>query len=539
MKKLVIALTLIFCTIQVSFAQMDTKTKNKIKVKYFAATDSFEKKKYAETIDKINEIEALTRGVRIPTALNLKIKSLVKLRRYSQAKKELDILEGLELDDAIIRDMAGYSGTITSEYKKERDAILRKKEEKRLADIREKEKAKQDSIKREKERIRKIKEEKERIKKEKDAKILKEKDEANWEKAKLENTVLGYKEYTRNSDNTLYRAKANDKIIGIIWRTVIDADDIVNAAKEYLENNPNGKNKIRAAKFIKYANITSLEISHYSESSIFVKDQNGYRSSDKEQLLKDIGYLVNLKSLHIKTWKGLYPKKIYLNCLKNLEKITLGKNLNVTFNSIESLTSLKEYTNDAKGPDAFLKLGTLKKANVFVNDSQLVNLIKNNRNLKDLTIKLDGSITIRNINSVSNLNQLEKLTFSNLNGYEFDFSESIGDLKNLKYLSLKNLKKNLPEGIGNLTNLEVLDLEKAYITSLPQSIGNLSNLEVLNLKYSKITSLPESILQLTSLRELNAYTSKYSKGTLYKNKDVKKVIKQLKKANPNLNLIVD
>ena len=121
---------------------MDTKTKNKIKVKYFAATDSFEKKKYAETIDKINEIEALTRGVRIPTALNLKIKSLVKLRRYSQAKKELDILEGLELDDAIIRDMAGYSGTITSEYKKERDAILRKKEEKRLADIREKEKAK-------------------------------------------------------------------------------------------------------------------------------------------------------------------------------------------------------------------------------------------------------------------------------------------------------------------------------------------------------------------------------------------------------------
>ena len=59
MKKIIIALTLIFCTFQVSFAQMDTKTKNKIKVKYFSATDSFEKRKYKETIEKINEIEGL------------------------------------------------------------------------------------------------------------------------------------------------------------------------------------------------------------------------------------------------------------------------------------------------------------------------------------------------------------------------------------------------------------------------------------------------------------------------------------------------
>ena len=337
----------------------------------------------------------------------------------------------------------------------------------------------------------------------------------------------------------MYRAKAQDKIIGIIWRNVIDSDDIIKAAKQYLVDNPNGRNKKRADKFIKFAGITSLDISYYSESSMFVKDQNGYRTNDKREILKSIGYLVNLKSLNIKTWKSSKSKTIYLDYLKDLEKITLGSNVNVTFNSIKSLKNLKEYNIRSKGFSDFFKLGTLEKVDVVVSDYQIDKLFKNNKNLKDITLKFDGSMSPKNIDLVTSLNQLERLVFNNLEKYNYGLPNTIGSMKKLKYLYLNDLQKNLPEEIGNLSTLEILSLRNADINTLPRSIGNLENLEILYLQYADITSLPESFVMLKNLKKLDVTTPKkdYTKNELWRNSDVRKVIKKLKKVNSNLNII--
>jgi Leucine-rich repeat (LRR) protein len=542
MKKLISALALFLAVIQLGYAQIDTKTKNKIKVKYFAATDSFENKKYEETIEKINEIEVLTKGVKIPTALNLKIKSLVKLNRYEDAKKELNILEGLELDDAIIKDMAVYSGVIETENKKKRDAILKEKENARLALIRKREQLKLDSIQRENDRIAKIAAEKLRKEKEIKNKIAKEKDNANWDLAKSDNTVLAYKKYLNNTNNKLYKAIAKDKIVGIIWIAVIDADDIVKAAKKYLVDNPNGQNKERAEKFIKYASITSLRISYYKSGNIYLKDENGYLSNkNQKDVLKNLGYLVNLKSLHIDRWDHDKPKKIYLYCLRKLENLFISKDLstNVTFNSIQSLKSLKSLKIDGMESkvdslyDPFFKLTTLEKVVGTVTDYQIQKLFSNNKNLKEISLGFKGPMTHKNIDLFTSLKKLEKLNFWDLEDFrDYGLPNSIGNLKNLKHLKLVNINKNLPEEIGDLTQLKTLKLYNAGIKTLPRSFGNLKNLEWLDLRYTDIISLPETFALLTNLKELDVYH--YSKEKLWKNKSVKKVIKKLKKANSDL-----
>jgi hypothetical protein len=416
---------------------------------------------------------------------------------------------------------------------------LKEKEDARLALIRKNEKAKEDAIKRENERTAKLEaDNRRRVKKQKEI-AAKQKDNENWDAAKLKNTVIGYKNYINNSDNKLYSGKARDKVIGLIWRNVIDADDIITSAKEYLVDNPNGQNKRRAKKFIKYADITSLTITHYSESSMYVKDQNGNYLSDKKEVLKNLGYFVNLKSLNIKVWKGKKNKEIFLYCLRNLEEISLGSNVNVTFNSIKSLAKLKKYTTKSKGVSDFFKLTTLEKVDAIVTDYQIEKLLSNNKNLKDLTLKFSGTIFPKNINLFTKLSELERLTFSNLGDYKYGMPNTIGNLKKLRYLSLKNLKVNLPEEIGNLSKLEILYLNSADINTLPQSIGNLKNLQSLYLQYADITSLPESFVLLTNLNNLNVTTPKedYTKNELWRNKDVRKVIKRLKKANSGLNLI--
>jgi len=115
---------------------MDTRTKNQIKAKYYSAKDLFEKKEYREVIEKVEEIDVMLGGNTLATAQNLKVKAYIGLEEFEQAKKELYILEGLNLSESVIKDISNYSLTIENGIeaeKKRKQAIIEKERQDELA----------------------------------------------------------------------------------------------------------------------------------------------------------------------------------------------------------------------------------------------------------------------------------------------------------------------------------------------------------------------------------------------------------------------
>ncbi|PLX13428.1 MAG: hypothetical protein C0598_03630 [Marinilabiliales bacterium] len=130
MKKLIILITVLIAATQVNFAQeLDTRTKNQIKTKFFNAKDYYSNQEYSKVLEKIDEIEGLAGSTILPQVQNLKVKALVGKGEFKKAKKQLFILEGLNLSEDILRDISQYSPKI------ENGLLAERKEEERLRAI--------------------------------------------------------------------------------------------------------------------------------------------------------------------------------------------------------------------------------------------------------------------------------------------------------------------------------------------------------------------------------------------------------------------
>lgn len=121
MKKLIsILFTILFLTSYLGGnAQYDEATINKVRVKFETAKTYFASKKYSTALEKINEIETLMDGNRLASSQMLKVKILAEQKKFTKAKEELEILEGLELNDDIIKELAVYTEKIDNGVKKE------------------------------------------------------------------------------------------------------------------------------------------------------------------------------------------------------------------------------------------------------------------------------------------------------------------------------------------------------------------------------------------------------------------------------------
>ena len=136
---IIVLLTNVF----ISYGQLDTRTQNQIKAKFFMAQEFYSQNKFSSALEKIKEIEVLTNGKLLAAAQNLKVKCLVKKEKYIKAKDELYKLQGLNLSSNILKDIASYSGKIEEEFLKEKERVLKEKrkkeeqiaEEKRKKDI--------------------------------------------------------------------------------------------------------------------------------------------------------------------------------------------------------------------------------------------------------------------------------------------------------------------------------------------------------------------------------------------------------------------
>lgn len=100
-------------------AQIDNKTKNKIKIMYLTAEKNYKARNYSACLSKIDQIENIANGIILPTAQNLKVKALLSSKKYEKAMKELDILQGLDLSDEIINDISTYADKIEKGFEKQ------------------------------------------------------------------------------------------------------------------------------------------------------------------------------------------------------------------------------------------------------------------------------------------------------------------------------------------------------------------------------------------------------------------------------------
>lgn len=187
MKKLLILITILIVATQFSFAQeLDTRTKNQIKTKFFNAKDYYSNQQYSKVLEKIDEIEGLAGSKILPQVQNLKVKALVGKGEYSKAKQQLFILEGLNLSEDILRDVSQYSPKIE-------DGLLAERKEK--------------------ERLRAIELEKQQ----KEQERLKAEEELNLKKRNIANAIYPtlveqLKEYNELTEGRPYYSKLRDKL---------------------------------------------------------------------------------------------------------------------------------------------------------------------------------------------------------------------------------------------------------------------------------------------------------------------------------------
>jgi len=123
MKKLTTLILFLLVT-QFSFGQIDNATKNKIKAYYFTAEELYKNEEYSKALAKITEIESLSRGIKLATSQNLKVKTLVNLKQYKKAKEELDALYSLNPSNDIYKQIAKYSSVIDDGLEDEKKAEI-------------------------------------------------------------------------------------------------------------------------------------------------------------------------------------------------------------------------------------------------------------------------------------------------------------------------------------------------------------------------------------------------------------------------------
>lgn len=211
MKKLLVLLICLFVT-QLSFGQLSNATKNKLKIKLMNAEELYENKEYNASLDKLSEINSLLNGKTYPTILNLEIKNLVALEKYTNAKEKLNKLETFNLRENILTDIASYTNKID-----EGVAIETRKKEEELKRLEE------ERIKQVEKRLKQI----ERQKKEKE-------DHESWKIALELNSIDGFRQYNYKSELDLHRKESYRKIeelknIELIrkgWEKVVKSNNI-------------------------------------------------------------------------------------------------------------------------------------------------------------------------------------------------------------------------------------------------------------------------------------------------------------------------
>jgi len=122
-------------------------------------------------------------------------------------------------------------------------------------------------------------------------------------------------------------------------------------------------------------------------------------------------------------------------------------------------------------------------------------------NLKELTITF-RTLTAENLNHISSLNSLEKLTFSKC---KFDVKdlETLKNLNNLSSLTMNadNLKE-IPEFIYSLNGLKALNLSVNSLTTIPDKLGTLENLEQIIFIGNEITDVSKELSNLPKLEKI-------------------------------------
>lgn len=121
--------------------------------------------------------------------------------------------------------------------------------------------------------------------------------------------------------------------------------------------------------------------------------------------------------------------------------------------------------------------------------------------------------------SIGDLSDLKSIYFleEHLGG---TIPEEITQLSQLEYLTFyftPNLSGNIPTTIGQLTNLKYLDLTETGISGgIPASIGNLSNLTSLYIGHNNnlTGSIPSEIANLSSLESLEFFANENLSGTI-------------------------
>lgn len=136
-KKIFIIVILLFFTITNINAQIDTRTQNQIKAKFLSAQELYDEKDYSGSLEKVFEIEKLTNGQLLAAAQNLKVKCLIGQNKYKIANDELYKLEGLNLSNDILKNIAGYSSVLIDYQKnlEKENAYLKSKIEAYISEV--------------------------------------------------------------------------------------------------------------------------------------------------------------------------------------------------------------------------------------------------------------------------------------------------------------------------------------------------------------------------------------------------------------------
>lgn len=137
--KNIILILITICSLQaVNSQNIDQATISKIRVKLISAEKFYEQEEYFDVIEKIDEIEALSKGFKSPKAQNLKVKAYIGWEMYKLAKRQLDLLYGMNPNEEIMNDIASYEFRIDEgieEEKKEREKQQQLAKEKKEKEI--------------------------------------------------------------------------------------------------------------------------------------------------------------------------------------------------------------------------------------------------------------------------------------------------------------------------------------------------------------------------------------------------------------------
>lgn len=387
-------------------SNMSKLTKNLVKTKYIQASNFYDTKNYTKAIEKIEEIEQLTGNEPMIESLRLKVNCLIKSGDYKKASQELYKLQGLNITNDILNEVAINS------------SIIEKK----------------------------LEEEKIRIETEDRLKKIESNDNIAWDRAKTLNSIDAYKDYISIKEHTIYIDQAKNEIDKLLWNNATKSKIKVDFEK-YIEVGISEGNKSLAEKYLKYWDEETLDLRgalEYVEQlttiSYYINLKELDISKNKiEKLPKNIGDLSNLKKLNISNNEiKKLPKEI--ENLKNLEV------LNISYNKIELLNPNIKF---------------LEKLNSFdASNNPLKELTKVISELNDLEfLNLSNTSILRLPDTFGFLKGLKRL---NLNRTLLSsIPDSFVKLEKLEVLKLENTPlETLPNNFDSLINLRNIFLDK-------------------------------------------------------------------------------